>query len=411
MKRKEATFLIEADKTIGLGHFMRAVNFMKQSQILFPDLWFNIVLFGDFQLSKLDFSHLNIKDFIHLSSCNCAFNYLLNIPKAEYDLLGLFEKDSVLPYLFVDISLTEDSGTYASIKQLNAVNTVVGFYNKTNGIHDMPFQIHINPNYFSSNINFNDFPSSAHYLLGTDFRVFSEDVMIEAYLFAKQKLTGPKNENISSKAIFESTDEMVYEKGDLKLDNDKKTIKILLVAGNTDPSNRLQQILNKISEIDKNLKNDSLFEFLVIVPKNINFKQNFNSIDTSKQIKVVFYDFVNQLELIELYKIVDASITSVGGTFWELNLFQVPCLLIPGSLNENTTAHWLNKNNTASLLLESHETIEDEHILNIVDFLNSIEQRALNRSYGVKMAPNGAKRIWMELEKFTIQNNKNANIT
>ncbi len=374
LQYREAFFLIEADQTIGLGHFVRALNFMQQSQMIYPDLLFNILVFGDIPLEKLDFAQLNIKDLVHFSSFSCAINYLTKFSKNESNVLGLSVNHSDLPYLFMDISLSEDAELTACLQYLKSNYSIVGFYNKLNGIHEIPFHIHVNPNCFESKESFVNFSNSTLYLLGADFRVFSESIMRETYSLNKQNKS-----------------------------HEKKSVKILLVAGNTDPSNRILQILNNIAEIDKNLSPNDQFEFYVIVPKNKNFESNLFKGEVYKHIKVHFFDDVNQLELIKFYKIVDAAITSVGSTFWELSLFHVPCLLIPGSREESVTACWLNKKNMAQLLLESHEFMNHEHIFNIVGFLISIEKLKFNNFYDVPKVPDGTKHIWMELENYILQ--------
>jgi spore coat polysaccharide biosynthesis predicted glycosyltransferase SpsG len=354
--------LVETNYQWGLGHWYRVSNFLNQTIDLHTVKKLIIISFGDFQP---DFSEINSKENTHgehFSNFESANEFLVSTPFKSSP------KKEILPFLIIDINHQSNKHHKLEISQFKSWFYTIGFYNKTNNISDLTFSAHINPNYFNNQNTFKKSSSNTLYLLGPEFRIFSKEIVN------------------SWQTCLDNY-------------NQTETFNILIIAGNTDPQNRIPailQILKSISEKDS-------FTFHIVIPNKqeslaINDGQFYQyslpeitddwdpflnapyNLVSSEETElgaatkpVNFYGNIKPAELIKLYPKIDAAITAAGGTFWELNSFRIPCLLIPGSSDESITARWLTKTTNSILLLESHEQFTSEHSAQVLNFLNEIK--------------------------------------
>lgn len=353
---------VETNYQWGMGHWYRVSNFLNQTIELHPIKNLVVISFGDFQP---DFSEINSKENTHskhFSNFKNAYEFLVSTPFKSSP------KKEILPFLIVDINHQSNKENKLEISQLRSWFYTLGFYNKTNNISDLTFSAHINPNYFKNQNSFKKSSSNTLYLLGPEFRIFSKEI-INSWQSRLENHTPTE------------------------------TLNILIIAGNTDPQNRIPAILQILKSISEN----ESFTFHIVIPNNqaslaINHGQFYqfslpelkddldpiinasfifkslesNGFETSRK-PFNFYGNIKPAELIKLYPKIDAAITAAGGTFWELNSFKIPCLLIPGSSDESITARWLTKMTDSILLLESHEQFNSEHSAQVLNFLNEIK--------------------------------------
>lgn len=358
---------VETNLQWGLGHWYRVSNFLNQTIDLHTVKKLIIVSFGDFQPDFLEINGKENTQCEHFSNFESAYDFLVSTPFKSSP------KNEIFPFLIIDINHQSNKFNKLEISQLKSWFYTVGFYNKTNNISDLTFSAHINPNYFNTQNTFKKSSSNTLYLLGPEFRIFSNEI-INSWQSRLENYTPSDRYNI------------------------------LIIAGNTDPQDRIPSILQML----KSFSIVDSFTFHIIIPnkkeslainngrfyhyslselnhdfdpyQNATF--NFISMEdddlenTAKPFK--FYGHIKPAELIKLYPKIDAAITAAGGTYWELNSFGIPCLLIPGSSDESITSRWLTKTTNAMLLLESHEEFTSVHSAQILTFLNGLKNNVDN---------------------------------
>ncbi len=365
--------LVETNYQSGLGHWYRVANFINQTLESVSIKSIYIISFGDYQPL---FSELNKKEntyFSHFTNFEIAYEYLFSTT------LKTSPQKEVQPFLIIDINHQFNKNNKLAINQLKTWFYTIGLYNKTNNISDLSFSAHINPNYFKDQNSFKKSSSNTLYLLGPEFRIFSTEIID---LWKLEKTNDDKSDKIN----------------------------ILIIAGNTDPQNRIPSIIQTLKSISDN----RIFSFHIILPNkqesskindgkfyhftlpslpdnletinNRSFYLNSHDQPVSKSATEVFNFYGNVLphDLIKLYPKMTAAITASGGTFWELNSLNIRCLLIPGSSDESISARWLVKMTDHKLLLESHEQFSSEHSAQLLNFLsnikNSVSESDLNPS-------------------------------
>ncbi len=360
---------VETNYQYGLGHWYRLSNFINQTSETYPISGIHIISFGDIKPDHSELVYSGIKQGSHFENFKTAYEQLVTIP------LKNPAKTESKPYLIIDINHNSNKDKKGEISYLKTLFYTIGFYNKTNNISDLVFSAHVNPNFFTNQNSFKKSSSNSLYLLGPEFRIFSNEIM---------KARTLRIPNSSKAEIYN----------------------ILIIAGNTDPQNRIPSILQSI----KSLSDTGKFSFHIIIPnkpksptinngkffhysvdqlpEDLNFlisnenqtKIEYHKFEVNEEVFVStsfkafnFYGNSKPSELIKLYPKMHAAITAAGGTFWELNSFEIPCLLIPGSSDESITARWLAKMTKSRVLLESHEQFSLEHAAKILNFLNDVQ--------------------------------------
>jgi spore coat polysaccharide biosynthesis predicted glycosyltransferase SpsG len=141
-----------------------------------------------------------------------------------------------------------------------------------------------------------------------------------------------------------------------------------------------------------------IFDLQIIKPDKCN--------SLTSILKFNYYFNTTQKDLLEIFPYLDGAITAVGGTFWELKQFDIPCLLIPGSETESQMAIWLNENKKATILLNHDEGFNSKLTDQIEAFLqeiktkknqNSLQEQAFKYTNHQNQNELGINRIWAQI--------------
>ncbi len=391
--------ICECDYELGLGHFKRSQIFLDQTLSLKITSDICLISFGNYNPSLKNSSISNTSNFKHFPSFDEAVQFLIytKTPSIESQKEGTF--------LFIDINISSKQNRYSIIQNLQQRFTTIGIYSTINYVSDLPFDIHINPNYLISNTNSSPLlnqnnSKSNKFLLGTQYRLFTVDLI-------KAVNSGKKNRYFKTTMGSKFHDDYC---------------EISIVAGNTDPFNRIDKInhcLSKLNDCDN-------FNFHIIIPqRNTNLDNSISHKISSEQIisdlqtikpdkctsltsilKFNYYFNTTQKDLLELYPYLDGAITAVGGTYWELNQFDIPCLLIPGSETESQMAIWLSENKKTTILLNHDEEFNSNSTDQIEVFLqeiktiknqNSLQEQAFKYTNHQNLNELGINRIWAQI--------------
>jgi len=391
--------ICECDYEIGLGHLKRSQIFLEQTRSLKITSDLCLISFGNYSPSLKNTSISITSNFRHFPSFDEAVQFL------TYTKTTSIESQKDGTYLFIDINISSKENRYSIIQNLQKHFTTIGIYSIINYLSDLPFDIHINPNYLLSNTNSSPVlnqnnSKSSKFLLGTQYRLFTVDLI-------KAVNSGKKNR------YFKTTMGSKFHDDNCE---------ILIIAGNTDPFNRIDKINHCLSK----LIDSENFKFHIIIPqKNTNLDNSIFYKISSEQVifdlqiikpdkcnsltsilKFNYYFNTTQKDLLEIYPYLDGAITAVGGTFWELKQFDIPCLLIPGSETESQMAIWLNENKKATILLNHDEGFNSKLTDQIEAFLqeiktkknqNSLQEQAFKYTNHQNQNELGINRIWAQI--------------
>lgn len=323
-------FIIEISRNLGLGHLKRALNFYIQVFQKIDPKKTRFITFGDLPnfdddqslIQKL--STIKLENYQDLST---ALNTVeCNIPQKTKKGILVFDV-----YLSHHKTYLQDK-----IADLNFAFFTIGIYNEINHVSSVPFNLHINSNFFQSQLE-SDKIANTNYLLGPDFRLFPLEI-IKCF---NSNQTHKKTEN---------------------------EFHILMIAGNSDPKNRVKDILSFILKGSK-FSTTKKITIHAVSPKIREITTS--PISTQNNVEIYTYSNLNEEDLSKIYLKTNVAITAAGSTFWELNLFKIPCLLIPGSHTENEIADWLTENNFAELLINHADNIEISHFDKLYSWINN----------------------------------------
>lgn len=392
------TIICECSYEIGLGHFKRATTFLEQTAKMGISKNIELISFGNYHPSDCNFNKELRIEYNHFNS----FIESVNFVNDTYVFLQKSIKDN--HYLVLDININSSEDRFNELENLRNTFTTIGFYSQVNYYSSLPFDYHINPNYFLDTLKIEATNNTSNtYLFGTKYRLFTNDFIDVLNQFKNDCVPS----NSVSKFKFPST-------------------QILIIAGNTDPLNRIETINTLLSK----LKSIDLCNFHIVIPQRNKTRKNeefyfsssndvvsdFQSItpssaqitpSSSKEVyKFNYYFNTTQKELLKLYPILDGAITAVGGTFWELKQFEIPCLLIPGSESESKMAEWLNELEISTLLLKYDQEFDSSTHTKIEDFLfnlTSVKNNTMTTKdpniLSTSVANNdlGTNRIWAQI--------------
>lgn len=366
-------FIIETEQNKGLGHLIRCINFCQQIAHYLKDTQVYFFTFGNhfIPLNK----EINSKQIAHRHFNNLE-NAITEIKQSivEYHLVDHHTR--LNQWLIFDLDFTRAVLLADFISFCKPHFATIGFYNHLNKIIDLPLDVHVNTLLLEEG-KLNDKVKKKETLIlnGFQFRIFSN----EFTKLCKKKST---------------------------MNNTGAKINFLVIAGNTDPQNRIQPILQIIKDLTKKEHFFTNLSFHIIHSKDKN-GMKFDKIKykITEKVEIVNYPHLNQKELIKLYAKINFAITAVGSTFWELHFLNIPCLLIPGSLTEDETALWLQKNKVAEQLISSQENFSETHITQFSSWIYSKIEKFKSKSipfegFSPTKLKSGSEQIFQSIKSY-----------
>ena len=332
-------FIIETEQNKGLGHLIRCINFYQQIAHYLKDTQVYFFTFGNhfIPLNK----EINSKQIAHRHFNNLE-NAIIEIRQSNLEYHLVDRQTRLNQWLIFDLDFKRAVLLADFISFCKPHFVTIGFYNHLNKIIDLPLDVHVNSLLLEEDKLNEKFKKKETLILnGFQFRIFSNEFI---------KLYNKKS----------------------KISNTGNKINFLVIAGNTDPQNRIQPILQIIKDLTKKEHFSTNLSFHIIHSKDKN-GMKFDEIKykITDKVEIVNYTHLNQQELIKLYAKINFAITAVGSTFWELDYLNIPCLLIPGSLTEDETALWLQNNKMAERLISVQENFNQTHFTKISSWINT----------------------------------------
>jgi spore coat polysaccharide biosynthesis predicted glycosyltransferase SpsG len=164
----------------------------------------------------------------------------------------------------------------------------------------------------------NQFKFKSHFLLNQNIIALSQDYNTDKRTI---KMLGPDYFIISDRFKSINKEEII---------NRRKSSNLLVTFGGSDPNNVTEKVLHLLKD------KISLYSKITVVVGGMN--SNKELILNHPVVKInssVIEVIIDTKEMENLISDSDVAITSLGLTFWEIMLHEVPCILISGSKREN----------------------------------------------------------------------------
>jgi len=167
---------------------------------------------------------------------------------------------------------------------------------------------------------------------------------------------------------------------------------VLITFGNADPMDHTMTIL----ELIENIPIAKKLSFKVVLGKlYTGSKKAIKNIEKSTLDITIYQDVLDMKPIMEN---VQLAISSLGTTFWELALLNIPSIILPGSLREAETAKILDSNKYANCLLRVEEKVQAQHGDILSQYLENPDQVALKlKELRSEINANGISRLVQDL--------------